>query len=290
MLIRVLITVCTVFPYVAYGRYNCGGAKSSNSKTFSDNDCLSSEELWNTDQGCINNDCLIAVIAYNRPQYISKVLSSLDANAGRIEEYTVLFFIEPLDEGEGTQHETLRLAHRWAALHNHRNNRTIDDSLSDDDDTYESAAENNKRRGRAEVILNSVRKGCHANKRAAVAEGFRRSDFVILIEDDTPIAADALSFFEWAKVKYADNIDEVFSVSAFGDTGRMRHVPVRGDTNNGGRYAYALETVPPTLHFAAGRRTHFTPWVWGESVLLVGRGHQQALNSLTAIALLLNPS
>ena len=53
----------------------------------------------------------------------------------------MLFFIEPLDEGEGTQHETLRLAHRWAALHNRRNNRTIDDSLSDDDDTYESAAE-----------------------------------------------------------------------------------------------------------------------------------------------------
>ena len=161
-------------------------------------------------------DCLITIIAYNRPDYLAEVLRSLDVQP-TISMYSVLFFVDPTPDGDSA---VFTLASNWAETHRSRG-------------------------GTASVVMNDKRLGCHSNKAQAVRAGFSKSGFVILVEDDTPLASDALAFLEWAKFMYASDT-QVFTVSAYGDSGHG-----------------ADETVPAEFHFAAGRRSHYTPWVWG---------------------------
>eukprot|EP00941_MAST-03F_sp_MAST-3F-sp1_P002365 g2365.t1 len=155
---------------------------------------------------------ILTIIANDRPDYLSQVLSTLAACSG-IEKYTVLFFIEPGND------EVIRLANEFSAA------------------------------ARSVVTINSSRLGCHANKKQALRECFAKGssmhDFCILVEDDTILAEDALEFFEFARSRYAGD-DEIFSVSAYGDT------------------AHRIgETVRSESHYAVTRRRHYTPWVFG---------------------------
>jgi hypothetical protein len=95
------------------------------------------------------------------------------------------------------------------------------------------------------VQVNPKRLGFNQNIRQGVETGFQYGDFVILLEEDLILAPDALVWFEDAREKYQDD-PSVFTVSAYSDN---CHHP--------------KERVPPYLHFATGRREHFTPWAWG---------------------------
>jgi hypothetical protein len=134
--------------------------------------------------GCLGGGgCVIAVIAYDRPEYFSRVLDSLSAAKG-IEHYDVLMHLEPGNA------EVLRLAESFSAAR------------------------------RVEVTVNATVLGCHANKKSAIAAAFARPSaphFVILVEDDTLLSSDALRFFEWAASEYAED-REIFTVSAYGDS------------------------------------------------------------------------
>ena len=167
------------------------------------------------------DDYVITIIAYNRPTYFEAVLSSLARCAG-IEKYTLLIFLEPGDE------RVLALARGFDAA-----NRT-------------------------DVVVNARRLGPHPNLLQAVTTGFERAgsgaddDFVIVLEDDTPLAPDALAWFEWARRAYAADAARVFSVSAFAD-----------NCHDAGDACSALFAREPALARAAARRAHYSPWAWG---------------------------
>jgi hypothetical protein len=63
-------------------------------------------------------------------------------------------------------------------------------------------------------VLRKQHVGCNENTKLTLAEAFQESDYVIHIEDDTPIAPDALRFFEWANQFGSDK--SVFTVSGWG--------------------------------------------------------------------------
>ena len=150
----------------------------------------------------------IVVVAYNRPDYFKRVLESL-ANCADIELYDVYFFLDPGNA------EVLRLA--WA---------------------FDAS--------RTRVVKrNQKRLGAHKNKKQAMSFGFEVADFVIMIEDDTILAPDALRFFQFARDRYESD-ENVFTVSAFADNCR-----------------HANSTVPSIYDHALAQRRHYTPWVWG---------------------------
>jgi hypothetical protein len=62
--------------------------------------------------------------------------------------------------------------------------------------------------------FNSEQFGVGLNTELALADGFRRSDFVIHLEDDVPLASDALQYFEWCQERFRDDLS-VFSVTAY---------------------------------------------------------------------------
>ena len=167
------------------------------------------------------DDFVITIIAYNRPTYFETVLASLARCAG-IEKYLLLVFLEPGDA------RVLALARGFDAAK------------------------------RTEVVVNARRLGAHPNLRQAVAAGFERAgrgaddDFVIVLEDDTPLAPDALAWFEWARRAYAADAARVFSVSAFAD-----------NCHDAGDACSALFAREPALARAAARRAHYSPWAWG---------------------------
>lgn len=163
--------------------------------------------LTTTGERC--EDCTIVLIAYNRPKYMSRVLKSLQDCIG-IHRYDVHIFVEPEND------EVISISRKFNAA-------------------------------RSWVHVNPSRLGCHANKKQSVAFGFNISEFVIVVEDDTLLAPDALLFFEYAKIAYRQD-KSVFSISAFGDScGRPG------------------ERVPKdrAYEYAIARRKHYTPWVWG---------------------------
>mmetsp|Transcript_25045 Transcript_25045/g.67582 ORF Transcript_25045/g.67582 Transcript_25045/m.67582 type:complete len:320 (-) Transcript_25045:139-1098(-) len=124
---------------------------------------------------------VLTVVAYNRPEYLKQVLDHLAACDG-IEKYTVLMFIEPVNE------ECAAVARSFNAA-----KRTV-------------------------VHVNPVTMGFPHNLRQALEVGFTQSDFSILIEDDILLAKDALTWFEHARDAYEDD-KEVFTVSVYGDVG-----------------------------------------------------------------------
>jgi GNT-I family protein len=66
-------------------------------------------------------------------------------------------------------------------------------------------------------VVTSVRPehiGCNQNTKLTLVEAFQASDYVIHLEDDTPLAPDGLRFFEWAHQFGVD--PSVFTVSGWG--------------------------------------------------------------------------
>lgn len=141
---------------------------------------------------------VVSVVAYNRPDYFRRTLSHLARCTG-IQDYTVMFFIEPVDS------EVIALARNFTAAH------------------------------RSVVHVNPVQFGFPHNIRQAVEVGFTQGDFVILLEDDILLSEDALKYFEWAQIAYARDPD-VFTVTAYGDIG---HNPDGEDLPASDRYAVA---------------------------------------------------
>lgn len=56
--------------------------------------------------------------------------------------------------------------------------------------------------------------GCNQNTKLTLADAFSESEYVIHLEDDTPIAPDGLRFFEWASQFGSDK--SIFTVSCWG--------------------------------------------------------------------------
>jgi len=108
-----------------------------------------------------------------------------------IEEYKVLFFVEP---------DTQFLHAKKGVT---RDNRVITDIIN----SYDL---------NSEIIVNKRLLGIYKNKIKALLVGFHQSDYVIHIEDDILLAKDALRFFEHCK-KYGED-KSVFSVTAYNRT------------------------------------------------------------------------
>lgn len=90
------------------------------------------------------------------------------------------------------------------------------------------------------VSSNGHHIGCNANTHAALAMAFTEADYVIHLEDDTPLAPDALRFFEWCK--QFGNDSRVFTVSAWGVLPRP--------------------SARPNDSALAVMRQHFSCWAW----------------------------
>ena len=109
----------------------------------------------------------VAMKVFNRPDYLRRTLESLKNCIG-IEDYTIFPHVEPGSE-------EVR-------------------SLVENIDFCECIP-----------TWNRERLGSSRNTAAALADGFARSSYVILSEDDIEFARDALLFYEWARDRYRDD-------------------------------------------------------------------------------------
>eukprot|EP00939_MAST-03C_sp_MAST-3C-sp1_P001820 g1820.t1 len=173
----------------------------------------------------------IAIVAYNRPEYLKEVLNSLKHARG-IDRFDVRCYVDPspLTEDVVGLCETFLAKHRKSY------------SLFEKD--YSA------------VVVNPVRFGCHPNKYSSAQKSFEdipNLDFLVVLEDDVVLAPDALEYFEWARHEYRDST-EVFSVSAYSD---LCHLGLA-------RQQTSLACVNPdrTRSNSVLRRRHFTPWAW----------------------------
>jgi hypothetical protein len=96
------------------------------------------------------------------------------------------------------------------------------------------------------VLIMPKPAGANGTIRAALADAFTRSDYVIHVEDDVLLAADALPYFRWARRYGAD--PEVWTVAAW------RHA--RGWLPGCGREMMADEIA------MARKQPFFTCWGW----------------------------
>ncbi len=143
---------------------------------------------------------IIVLTTYRRPDYTARVVSALERCEG-VHEYLVLFHCEP------GHPEVLRAVESCNL--------------------------------RKEVFVNHSRLGCTTNVFAALNDGFRRSGYVIALEDDTVPAGDFLVYMEWAGLRYRTD-KSVFMVTAYN----------RSD--------------PDSRHWPTGVRRDqwFSPWGW----------------------------
>jgi hypothetical protein len=141
------------------------------------------------------------MVLYNRPHYTRTVLNALRRCHG-IGDYLVLPRIEPGNE------EVIELA------------RAIDFA-------------------EVQVTVNPDRYGSGRNTYHAWEDGFKRSDFIVHIEDDTVPAPDCLRYMEHCRGTYRRD-HQIFSVAAYN---RYRCLP--------------------TQYFAIGRRFAYTCWLVG---------------------------
>lgn len=63
------------------------------------------------------------------------------------------------------------------------------------------------------VMVQNRRVGCNNNTRFALTAAFDYFDYVVVLEDDTPIGPDGLTYFEWARG--FGNDERIFTVSAW---------------------------------------------------------------------------
>ena len=116
---------------------------------------------------------IITSTHYNRPKCTRQMLDHLVRCEG-IEEYKVLFFVEP---------DTQFLHAKKGVT---RDNRVITDIIN----SYDL---------NSEIIVNKRLLGIYKNKIKALLVGFHQSDYVIHIEDDILLAKDPLRFYEHSK-------------------------------------------------------------------------------------------
>lgn len=143
---------------------------------------------------------VLMITAYRRPVYTQQVLDAL-AQCSGVEKYDIIVCLDP---GFPAVREVLE-----------------------------------KHPLKKELRLNPVRLGCGSNIRAAMDEGFSRSDYVILLEDDCVPAREFLRFHEFCRARFAD------------------------DKNVLNANAYNRHLAPPIRWHLVRRRPTFTPWGWG---------------------------
>jgi len=119
---------------------------------------------------------VITMVLYNRPIYTKTVLKAL-ANCIGINKYRICIYIEPGNE------EVISLA------------KSIDFAET-------------------EVNINASRLGIGKNTFQAWENGFKHSDFIIHLEDDTVPSQDCLNYMEYAAAHFA-NDQSVFSISSY---------------------------------------------------------------------------
>jgi len=119
---------------------------------------------------------VITLCAWNRPEYLTKVLDGLAA-CHRIANCTLIACVEPGPP------EVRALLDGFVAC-------------------------------QVQVVQNPTRLGVRDNTKQALSLGFARSDFVIHLEDDIVPAPDALTFFEYCRVAYQDD-KSVFTVTGY---------------------------------------------------------------------------
>jgi hypothetical protein len=120
---------------------------------------------------------IIAMTAFNRPHYLTRVLTAL-AQCHGIDRYALLVRCEPGCD------EVVRLLREF--------------------------------KGPKEMLVhvNSVVRGCTLNYCDLMDEATGMSDFVVDLEDDIVPSPDFLAYMEWARNRYADD-QRVFSISGY---------------------------------------------------------------------------
>lgn len=63
------------------------------------------------------------------------------------------------------------------------------------------------------ILAHNQHVGCNNNTRFTLATAFEYFDYVVHLEDDTPLGPDALTYFEWAR--NFGNDERIFTVSAW---------------------------------------------------------------------------
>lgn len=124
----------------------------------------------------MNDEKVICMPAYNRPQYFQKVLQSLSRCTG-IEDYVIIPCVEPGNEEVSTLAEQIDFAE-------------------------------------CRPVFNRRRLGCNGNLLRAIHTGFESANYVIIIEDDVLCAQDALLFFEYCRKKYG-NDEQVLTITGY---------------------------------------------------------------------------
>lgn len=103
-----------------------------------------------------------------------------------------------------------------------------------------------------EVVVNDLRKFVNRNTVAAIDHGFASgADFVVHVEDDTPLAPDALAYFAWAAERFAS-----VEVDA-------RFLPVPGSVVTVTGYHREPAMPSSSRWWEARARNWFHPWAWG---------------------------
>jgi hypothetical protein len=125
----------------------------------------------------------IVVPLYRRDEYIRTVLEALDGCVG-IERYMVLLFLEP----------------GWEKVEEIA--RTVG--------TFQR-----------EVVINQRQYGCNANIYQCLEEGFKRSEYIIALEDDVVPSRDMLQYFEYCRDVYAGD-SSIFSVCTYNNADLVR--------------------------------------------------------------------
>lgn len=147
-------------------------------------------------------NCL-SLVLWRRPEYTKRVLDSLSRCDG-ISSYIIIIGID----GEGSE-EVVKLARAVSFC------PTL-------------------------ILLHNQHKGCNLNTKLTLMYAFQHFDYVIHLEDDTPLAPDGLRFFEWAR--QFGNDPAIYTVSGWG-----------------------LLPKPPSSKddpAKAVRRGHYSCWTW----------------------------
>jgi hypothetical protein len=151
---------------------------------------------------------IITMTASHRPQYTCQVLEAL-ARCRGIQDYLLMPSLEPGHDDVRSLFEAVSFAECRPVVHRER-------------------------------------LGCAANTLFALERGFRLSDFVIHIEDDTVPAADALEFFEHCREAYRQD-PQVFTIGGYPS------YPGAGKLSG---------AAPAGGSRALARHPWFTPWGW----------------------------
>lgn len=122
---------------------------------------------------------VIVMTLCNRPDYTNQVLRSFEECIG-IEDYHMIMCVEPIND------EVIKLAKAFNAC-------------------------------LTEVVINPRRLGYNQNTFQALNRGFLLCDYVIVAEDDTVFAPDALRYFEYCRLQF-ENDESIFSISGYSHT------------------------------------------------------------------------